>query len=52
MANYVCRSIDGWERFANEPERRHLAEHLSGLLVVERKTVSAINRESVVTTDQ
>jgi len=40
------------EVFANEPERRHLAEYLSGLLVAERKTVSGINAEFAVTPDQ
>ena len=38
--------------FANEPERRHFAEYLTGLLVAERKTVSGLNREFAVTTDQ
>jgi hypothetical protein len=38
--------------FANEPERRHFAEYLTGLMVAESKTVSGINREFVVTTDQ
>lgn len=38
--------------FANEPERRHFAEYLTGLLVAERKTVQGINSEFVVTTDQ
>jgi hypothetical protein len=38
--------------FANEPERRHFAEYLTGLLVAERKTVRGINREFAVTTDQ
>lgn len=38
--------------FANEPERRHFAEYLTGLLVAERKTVSGSNREFAVTTDQ
>lgn len=37
---------------ANEPERRHLAEYLTGLMVAGRKNVSAINREFVDTTDQ
>jgi hypothetical protein len=40
------------EVFANEPERRHFAEYLRGLLVAERKTVSGMNREFAVTTDQ
>lgn len=38
--------------FANEPERVHFAEYLTGLLVADRKNVSAINREFAVTTDQ
>jgi len=35
-----------------EAARRHGAEYLTGLMVAERKTVSGINREWVVTTDQ
>jgi hypothetical protein len=38
--------------FANEPERRHFAEYLTGLLVAEKKTVSGINAEFAQTTDQ
>ena len=38
--------------FANEPERQHFAEYLTGLFIAERKTVSGINREFAVTTDQ
>ena len=38
--------------FANAPERRHFTEYLTGLLLAERKTVSGINREFAVTTDQ
>lgn len=38
--------------FANEPERRHFAEYLTGLYVAERKNVSGINREFAITTDQ
>jgi hypothetical protein len=38
--------------FANEPERRHFAEYLTGLMVAEKKTVSGINGSFVVTTDQ
>lgn len=37
--------------FANEPERVHFAEYLTGLMVAGRKNVSAINREFVDTTD-
>jgi hypothetical protein len=36
---------------ANEPERRHFAEYLTGLMIAAKKTVSGINREFVVTTD-
>jgi len=38
--------------FANEPERRHFAEYLTGLLMAEKKTVSGINAEFAQTTDQ
>lgn len=38
--------------FANEPQRRHFAEYLTGLYVATHKTVSGINREFAQTTDQ
>jgi hypothetical protein len=38
--------------FDTEAARRHFAEYLTGLMVAERKTVSGINREFVITTDQ
>lgn len=38
--------------FPNEPARRHFAEYLTGLFIAEHKTVSGINREFAVTTDQ
>ncbi len=38
--------------FANECQRRHFAEYLTGLMVAERKTVLGINREFARTTDQ
>src|SRR2546428_8585646 len=38
--------------FANEPERRHFAEYLTGLLVAEKKNVTGINAEFAETTDQ
>jgi hypothetical protein len=38
--------------FANEPERRHFAEYLTGLLVAAKKNVSGINAEFASTTDQ
>src|SRR5262245_18442412 len=38
--------------FTNEPERRHFAEYLTGLMVAEKKTVSGINSAFMMTTDQ
>jgi DDE superfamily endonuclease len=38
--------------FETEAARRHFAEYLTGLMIAEKKTVSGINREFVVTTDQ
>ena len=38
--------------FANEPERKHFAEYLTGLIIANKKNVSAINREFAATTDQ
>src|SRR4030042_864292 len=38
--------------FPNEPERKHFAEYLTGLMIAHKKNVSAINREFAVTTDQ
>src|SRR4051794_14622288 len=37
--------------FANEPQRRHFAEYLTGLYVAARKTVTGINAEFAETTD-
>ena len=38
--------------FDTEAARRHFAEYLTGLIVAENKTVSGINRECAITTDQ
>ena len=38
--------------FDTEPARPHFAEYLTGLIVAENKTVSGINREFALTTDQ
>ncbi len=38
--------------FSNEPQRRHFAEYLTGLIVAENKSVSGINAEFVDATDQ
>jgi hypothetical protein len=47
---------DAREQFGNlfscEPQRRHFAEYLTGLMVAHNKTVSGINSEFVETTDQ
>src|SRR5215212_1638383 len=38
--------------FANEPQRRHFAEDLTGLMIAERKTVLGVHDELAQTTDQ
>ena len=38
--------------FYGEPQRRHFAEYLTGLMIASNKTVSGINSEFVNTTDQ
>jgi len=38
--------------FANEPQRRHFAEYLTGLIVARNKTVTGISAEFMTTTDQ
>lgn len=49
----VKEALGQWgDLFANEPERVHFAEYLTGLLVAPRKNISAISREFVQTTDQ
>jgi hypothetical protein len=40
------------EVFDTEAARRHFAEYLTGLIVAENKTVSGINQEFALTTDQ
>src|SRR5918999_3983121 len=42
---------DFGDLFANEPQRRHFAEYLTGLFVAARKTVTGINAEFARTTD-
>jgi hypothetical protein len=37
---------------ANEPQRQHLAEYLTGLIVARRKSVKGMHDEFAVTTDQ
>lgn len=43
---------DFGDLFANEPQRQHFGEYLTGLYVAANKTVSGINREFAHTTDQ
>jgi|GEM_PF-2212206 len=38
--------------FRNEPQRRHFAGYLTGLMIAHKKNVSAINRQFAFTTDQ
>jgi SRSO17 transposase len=38
--------------FANQPQRKHFAEYLTGLIVAHNKTVSGISGEFAETTDQ
>lgn len=38
--------------FANEPQRQHMAEYLTGLIVARRKSVNGMHDEFAVTTDQ
>lgn len=38
--------------FANEPERQHFGEYLTGLLLAQKKTVNGMNAEFAQTTDQ
>ena len=38
--------------FANQCQRRHLAEYLTGLFVAQRKTILGIHDEFAQTTDQ
>ncbi len=49
----VREAVDEFrDLFVCEPERRHFAEYLTGLMVAARKTVRGINSEFAMTTDQ
>jgi hypothetical protein len=49
----VADAIESFaDLFPNQPQRRHLAEYLTGLMVAGNKTVTGINAEFVDTTDQ
>jgi DDE superfamily endonuclease len=48
----VQQALEGFgDLFANEPQRQHFAEYLTGLYVAARKTVTGINAEFARTTD-
>jgi hypothetical protein len=50
---WVIDAIDYFaDLFASEPQRRHFAEYLTGLMVAQRRTVLGIHREFAETTDQ
>ena len=49
----VRQALDEFgDLFYGEPQRRHFAEYLTGLMIAANKTVSGINSEFVETTDQ
>jgi hypothetical protein len=49
----VREAVDDFgDLFICQPERRHFAEYLTGLMVAARKTVRGINSEFAMTTDQ
>lgn len=43
---------DFGDLFANHPQRAHIAEYLTGLMVARKKTVNSMSSEFAVTTDQ
>jgi len=49
VADVIDRFAD---LFPNQPQHRHFAEYLTGLIVAKNKSVSGINSEFVDTTDQ
>ncbi len=49
----VQQAVDEFgDHFQNEPERRHFAEYITGLIIARKKNVSAINREFAFASDQ
>ena len=49
----VQQAVDYFgDHFQNEPERRHFAEYITGLIIARKKNVSAINREFAFASDQ
>ena len=43
---------DFGDLFSCEPQRRHFAEYLTGLMIAQNKTITGINAEFAETTDQ
>ena len=43
---------DFGDLFSCEPQRRHFAEYLTGLMIAQNKTITGINGEFAETTDQ
>ena len=43
---------DFGDLFSCQPQRRHFAEYLTGLMISQNKTITGINSEFVETTDQ
>ena len=53
LPQVVREAVDQFsDLFVCDPQRRHLGEYLTGLMIAERKSVSGINREFAATTDQ
>ena len=46
----AARDFD--DLFSCEPQRRHFAEYLTGLMIAQNKTITGINGEFAETTDQ
>ena len=53
LPQVVAEVVDQFaDLFANEPQRRHFAQYLTGLMVSTNKTVNGIQSDFVETTDQ
>ena len=56
ITSFPCVVRDAVEQFGDlfvcEPERRHFAEYLTGLMVAARETVRGINADFAMTTDR
>ena len=53
IPNVVRNAADQFaDLFSNNPQRQHLAEYLTGLIVARKKSVNGMNGEFAGTTDQ